>query len=123
MCQYGQTTNANRWAALAQQHQGEGMFVVIRVLKIVEGVLKNIGVVKVENGADYSILDGCSADIVDGFPSLDAADMHIRYPLSYPDGQSAQEVVDAPFDRAGWEVFYNPTSGTSDPDNAEVVLK
>lgn len=59
--------------------------------------------------------------IVGPFASVEAMNMHIRYPTRYPDGARAQAIVDAPFDLAGWEIFLNPIGGINDPDNAHWI--
>ena len=74
----------------------------------------------VENGRTY-YGDDFAVDISCGFSTEEAANMHIRYPICYPDDKSATEILQAPFDRAGWKCFWNPVDGINDPDNATLL--
>ena len=65
--------------------------------------------------------DDFAVDISCGFSTEEAANMRIRYPISYPDDRSALKILQAPFDRAGWECFWNPVCGINDPDNATLL--
>jgi len=62
-------------------------------------------------------------DVSCGFLTEKSADIHIRYPLCYPDSLSAKRIEDAPCDRYGWTVFWNPVSGINDPDNSVLLLE
>lgn len=74
------------------------------------------------SGRQY-LNDLLGVDISCGFSTEEAADMHIRFPICYPDDDSAMEVLNAPFDRAGWICFWNPVSGINDPENAVALKK